>query len=227
MHAYVIDATLCAWIALLFLIWARWIVTRWRFLLWRSRSKEEILRVPVTGLVASAVLLGYAAVGARAYSQATPTLQTASVPAAGGGEADGLIKLDVVVTDGAGRPVAGLAPMDFTLLDDGQPQQIRTFQTLGRTDPNVEVILLIDTLDMPETLGMAGACGGRRVLAAEWRESDTPAVSLRALLRWPGGDSAVFERRERVGQGRRSQPRAYTSQCNAAVQNRIFFRTTV
>ena len=81
MHAYVIDATLCARIALLFLIWAGWIVTRWwRFLLWRSRSEEGILRVPVTGLVASAVLLGYAAVGARAYSQATPTLQTASVP---------------------------------------------------------------------------------------------------------------------------------------------------
>src|ERR1700733_2555947 len=152
MHAYVIDATLCAWIALLFLIWARWIVTRWRFLLWRSRSKEEILRVPVTGLVASAVLLGYAAVGARAYSQATPTLQTASVPAAGGGEADGLIKLDVVVTDGAGRPVAGLTPMDFVLLNDGQPKQILTFQTLGRPDPNVEVILLIDTLDMAEPL---------------------------------------------------------------------------
>ena len=153
MHAYVIDATLCARIALLFLIWPGWIVTRWwRFLLWRSRSEEGILRVPVTGLVASAVLLGYAAVGARAYSQATPTLQTASVPAVGGGEADGLIKLDVVVTDGAGRPVAGLTPMDFTLLDDGQPQQIRTFQTLGRPDPNVEVILLIDTLDMPEPL---------------------------------------------------------------------------
>ena len=34
MHAYSIDATLCAWIALLFLVWTRWVVTRWwRFFL--------------------------------------------------------------------------------------------------------------------------------------------------------------------------------------------------
>ena len=117
MHAYVIDATLCAWIALLFLIWARWIVTRWRFLLWRSRSKEEILRVPVTGLVASAVLLGCAGASARACAQATPAPQTASVPEAGGGEADGLIKLDVVVTDGAGRPVGGVLLPSANRLD--------------------------------------------------------------------------------------------------------------
>ena len=81
MHAYSIDAILRAWIALLFLIWTRRIVTRWwRSLLWRSRSKKEILRVAVTGLVASAVLLGCAGASARACAQATPAPQTASVP---------------------------------------------------------------------------------------------------------------------------------------------------
>jgi VWFA-related protein len=65
----------------------------------------------------------------------------------------GLIKLDVVVTDQSGKPVTGLGPNDFTLLDNGQPNKILSFQAFdgvsAKPDPPVEVILLIDTVDLP------------------------------------------------------------------------------
>jgi VWFA-related protein len=64
--------------------------------------------------------------------------------------AEGQIKLDVLVTDAAGRPVAGLQQGDFTLLDDKKPQPILFFRATdgsigqGVAEPPVEVILLID-----------------------------------------------------------------------------------
>jgi VWFA-related protein len=63
----------------------------------------------------------------------------------------GTIKLDVMVTDGAGQPVAGLQQQDFTLLDNRKPQPILSFRAVDGTtgdgtvaDPPVQVILLID-----------------------------------------------------------------------------------
>jgi VWFA-related protein len=63
----------------------------------------------------------------------------------------GTTKLDVMVTDGAGQPVAGLQQQDFTLLDNRKPQPILSFRAVdGNTgdgtapDPPVQVILLID-----------------------------------------------------------------------------------
>jgi hypothetical protein len=91
------------------------------------------------GFVVSAMLVGSMA-GARAFAQVADI------------DATGLIKLDVSVTDAAGRPVANLGPADFTLLDNGQPAHIRTFEVLGRPDPTLEVILLIDTLRIPGAL---------------------------------------------------------------------------
>jgi len=65
---------------------------------------------------------------------------------------EGLIKLDVVVTGKEGKPVAGLEPKDFMLLDNEQPQKILFFQAVdGKTikpDPPVEVILVIDTMNL-------------------------------------------------------------------------------
>ena len=69
----------------------------------------------------------------------------------GNADAAGLIKLDVSVTDGAGNTVSGLDPKDFTLLDQGQPQTIRTVETFGRSDPTVEIILLLDGLKLSPT----------------------------------------------------------------------------
>jgi hypothetical protein len=53
-------------------------------------------------------------------------------------------------------PVSGLKLKDFHLLDNGQPQKIvsfRGFDEFGtKPNPPVEVILVIDTLEMPPTL---------------------------------------------------------------------------
>ena len=40
----------------------------------------------------------------------------------------GLIKLDVVVTDASGTPIPGLPLRDFTVLDNGEPSRILSFQ---------------------------------------------------------------------------------------------------
>ena len=65
-------------------------------------------------------------------------------------EADGLIHLDVVVTDATGKPVKGLEAKDFELFDNGQPQTTLSFDGFdglsSMPDPTVEVILLIDTV---------------------------------------------------------------------------------
>jgi VWFA-related protein len=66
------------------------------------------------------------------------------------GSPDGKIHLDVLVTDGAGRPIAGLREQDFTLFDDNKPQPILSFREVdgavgtGGGEPPVEVILLVD-----------------------------------------------------------------------------------
>ncbi len=68
----------------------------------------------------------------------------------------GLIGLDVVVTDQRGNPVAGIDADKFTLLDGGQPVKILTFHAQTGTssvlDEPVSIILLVDTLDLPESL---------------------------------------------------------------------------
>ena len=68
----------------------------------------------------------------------------------------GMIKLDVVVTDTSGTPVPGIPFTDFTVLDNGQPSSIFSFQAFdgvsAKPDPPVEVILVIDTLQVPGDL---------------------------------------------------------------------------
>jgi VWFA-related protein len=65
-------------------------------------------------------------------------------------EADGLIHLDVVVTDAAGRPVNGLEAKDFKLSDNRQPQTTLSFHGFDglsvMPDPPVEIIFFIDTV---------------------------------------------------------------------------------
>lgn len=73
----------------------------------------------------------------------TPTPNPAN-PAVAGGR----IKLDVVVTDKAGKPVTGLQAQDFSLLEDKTPLKIASFQALdgvtAKPVPPTEVILLFD-----------------------------------------------------------------------------------
>lgn len=78
----------------------------------------------------------------------------------------GVVRLDVTVTDTSGEPVAGLKAQNFALRDNGQPTRIVSFQAFddvtARPDRPVEVILVIDELNMsdapqhgPETLSAA------------------------------------------------------------------------
>ncbi len=53
-----------------------------------------------------------------------------------------LVSLPAVVTDGAGRPLSGLKPENFRILEDGQPQSIANF---GTTETPFEIALLLDT----------------------------------------------------------------------------------
>lgn len=66
---------------------------------------------------------------------------------------DGRIQLDVLVTDPAGKPVPGLEPQDFKLLDDNEPTKILSFRSFDgikvKPNPPVEVILLFDTVNLP------------------------------------------------------------------------------
>jgi hypothetical protein len=68
----------------------------------------------------------------------------------------GLIKLDVVVTDTSGTPIPSIPSTDFTVLDNGEPSSIFSFQAFdgvsAKPDPLVEVILVIDTLQVPGDL---------------------------------------------------------------------------
>jgi hypothetical protein len=42
-----------------------------------------------------------------------------------------LVQVDVVVTDKQGRPIPGLKQSDFTVMQDGKPQQIHVFEPHG------------------------------------------------------------------------------------------------
>jgi VWFA-related protein len=67
--------------------------------------------------------------------------------------AQGRIHLDVLVSDAAGKPVLGLGPQDFTLLDNNQPRRLLSFRSYDginvKPNPPVEVILVFDTLNLP------------------------------------------------------------------------------
>lgn len=69
---------------------------------------------------------------------------------------EGLIKLDVMVTEATGKPVGGLAASDFHLLENGREQKILSFEGFtGRgagPEPPVKVIVLIDALQVSAKL---------------------------------------------------------------------------
>jgi VWFA-related protein len=73
---------------------------------------------------------------------------------------EGRFHLDVRVTERSGKPITGLGPQDFTLLDENKPRKILSFRSYDgvqvRANPPVEVILLLDTVNGGATqLGLA------------------------------------------------------------------------
>ncbi len=104
----------------------------------------------------SAPALAHAATPAQSETSSPPlpqnpvlTLRSAPAPRS----TEGRIPLDVVVTGKSGKPASGLDINDFTLLDDKLPRKILSFHAFGgiaqKDDPPVEVILLIDTFNLP------------------------------------------------------------------------------
>ncbi len=53
-----------------------------------------------------------------------------------------LVSVPAVVTDSSGRPLSGLRPENFRLIEDGEPQTITNF---GTTETPFEIALLLDT----------------------------------------------------------------------------------
>lgn len=53
-----------------------------------------------------------------------------------------LVSVPAVVTDGSGRPLSGLRPENFHIIEDGQPQTIANF---GTAETPFEIALLLDT----------------------------------------------------------------------------------
>jgi VWFA-related protein len=70
---------------------------------------------------------------------------------------EGLFTIDVVVTDAAGKPVSDLTRSNFTLLDNDQPAEIRTFHgSLAAIEPAPEVIFVLDAVNLsPQQLAQA------------------------------------------------------------------------
>jgi VWFA-related protein len=66
-------------------------------------------------------------------------------------EPPGQIRLDVVVTDASGKPVAGLGAEDFELLDESQPQPIVSFAAQDGLGTDVvartSILLVIDAVN--------------------------------------------------------------------------------
>ena len=81
----------------------------------------------------------------------------------------GLIRVDVTVTDKDGKRVSGLSKEDFKLLDNGQQEKIVTFQSFGGAGAApaapVEVIFVMDELNM-----LPSAHAGKQELSAAYRE---------------------------------------------------------
>ncbi len=88
-------------------------------------------------------------VAALAQTVAPPQLlPRPSTPPPGG--TDRQIVLDVQVADKSGAPVRGLQKQDFTLLDNGQPQDISSVQAIETTaDAPVEMVLVVDMVNTP------------------------------------------------------------------------------
>ena len=106
------------------------------------------LRVFICVLLTSLPVAGFAQQGAVPGAPgAEPVLQPRPPKA---DDAEGRIRLDVVVTEKKGGPVAGLERREFTILDERKTQEIVSFQETegrGASAQGLEVILVLDLVN--------------------------------------------------------------------------------
>lgn len=86
-----------------------------------------------------------------AAAQAAPA-QAASAAPAPPEAPNGVVSIDIEVTDKPGHPVGGLQQSDFSLFDNNQPVRLINFQSIeakGATADLVHVIVVIDAINTP------------------------------------------------------------------------------
>ena len=96
--------------------------------------RSRLPRLPRASQLSSANTTVAASTAAPRASATEPHLQPSPPPAEGTPTnpvfrtTTRLVQVDVVVTDKQGRPIPGLTQADFTVLQDGKPQQVRVFE---------------------------------------------------------------------------------------------------
>jgi VWFA-related protein len=115
------------------------------------RRLPGLLVVLITVCVAAQQVTQQPAQRRRRVTGSEQTTESKKTPAPSSDEVDEgdvvrvetqLVSVPAVVTDSAGRPLSGLKPENFRLVEDGQPQTITNF---GTTDTPFEIALLLDT----------------------------------------------------------------------------------
>src|SRR6202041_143908 len=84
---------------------------------------------------------------AFAQKQTAPVAEQLQTQPASPTEADRRLVLDVVVTDKNGNVVKGLTEKDFTVLDNGRPQTVLSFQASASGGAPVQILLLVDEVN--------------------------------------------------------------------------------
>ncbi len=82
-------------------------------------------------------------------------------------QANGTIKLEVVVTEKSGPPVGGLQQQDFTVLDNKSPQTITSFKPVTGREGPIEVVVVIDAVNTVYTTIAVERTGIDKFLQAE------------------------------------------------------------
>ena len=125
------------------------------------------------------------------------------------------VRLGVAVVDKAGQPVGTLAQEDFTILEDGRPQEVQLFATGALEDverPPLHIGLLFDTSgSMSADLGMARNAAVKfcnllqraeditlvdfdtEVRVARFGQADFPRFVERLRNRKPDGWTALYD----------------------------------
>jgi Ca-activated chloride channel homolog len=89
-----------------------------------------------------------------------------------------LVDVDVVVTDGEGKPVTGLKKDDFQVREDGKPVELKTFVPVATSEDSStprSMVILLDDVTMPtETVNAVKALA--TYLALQARPIDDLAV---------------------------------------------------